>query len=688
MKINERSKLIINKLISANDFITAKEIANELGVSLKTITRQLADVEKILDSHNLYLERKTSKGMRLIGSRQEQLKLLELLEVKNQHEYTPIERQNIILSHLLKSQEPIKLLGLARLLNVTEATISNDLDKIEPKLKDMNINMIRRPGLGIYLEGLEKDIRKAIISHIYESLHSGNILEVLQKSSKNRIKTDADKFLLDLVDKNIIHKVEKAVEQSLKDKKYLLNNDFSGLIVHLTLAVQRLLNGDIIKIDGQFLKKLEATAEFKTAEGISKNINNAFNLEVPKEEIAYITMHLLGSRNLYQEGLVVKYDNFLLIKIAKEMITIAELKANLVIVKKSKLLIGLVKHLGPAVTRMKLNMEIRNPLLKEMKEKYPQWMSIAKEAIKPLEKAFKIFLPEAEIAYIAMHLGSAMEDVKLINEQYNILVACPTGIGTSKLLASQIKAKFSNLQIKGIISAVNIDYAFYKKENVDFIISTVEIDEPKIPTIVVNFMLNDIDINKIRRQMSFIEKRQETEFVKNSSGIRLSKKIDIMNCYGNCIKSILDNFIYWDNVDIKNANFLCEFVSFNVINSDSAVLNRALKERENKGSTVVDHLMILHTKSKVVKEPFIGVIKLKSSIEVDEYSVKSVLVLLVNDKADKEILSTIGYIPENIIENTNLLELFYEGSKEEILLELEKIYTKFIKERYLEIMEG
>lgn len=688
MKINERSKLIINKLISASNFITAKEIADDLNVSLKTITRQLADVEKILGSHDLYLERKTSKGMRLLGSKQDKLKLLELLEVKKQHEYTPIERQNIILSHLLKSQEPIKLLSLARLLNVTEATISNDLDKIEPKLKEMNIQMIRRQGLGIYLEGLEKDIRKAIISHIYESLHSGNILEVLQKASKNKIKTDADKFLLDLVDKNIIHKVEKAVEEGLKNKRMLLNQDFSGLIVHLTLAVQRLLNGDIIKIDENFLKKLESTAEFKIAEDISMNINKAFHLEVPKEEVAYITMHLLGSRNLYQDGLNAKYDNFLLIKIAKEMITIAEEQANLVIVKKSKLLIGLVKHLGPAVTRIRLNMEIRNPLLKEMKEKYPQWMSIAKVAIKPIEKEFKIFLPEAEIAYIAMHLGSAMEDVRLRNDQYNILVACPTGIGTSKLLASQIKAKFNNLQIKGIISAVNIDYDLYKKDNIDFIISTVEIENPEIPVIVVNFMLNNMDIDKIQRQMNFIEKKQETEFVKKSGNINLSKKIDMMNIYGKYVKAILNNFIYWDNVDVKNKIDLCDFVSSNIKVEDNLQLNKDLRERESKGSTVVGNLMILHTKSKVIRDLFIGIIKLKSQIKFDEYIIKSVLVLLVNDEADDKVLSTMGYISENLIENTILLDTFYEGTKAEIVLELEKIYTNFIKERYLEIMEG
>ncbi|MDQ9768626.1 hypothetical protein RFZ33_16280, partial [Acinetobacter baumannii] len=72
-------------------------------------------VEKIIGDFDLELERKTSKGMRLIGDEKQKQKLLEFLQVKNIHEYSPIERQNIILSQLLKNQEPIKLISLAKL---------------------------------------------------------------------------------------------------------------------------------------------------------------------------------------------------------------------------------------------------------------------------------------------------------------------------------------------------------------------------------------------------------------------------------------------------------------------------------------------------------------------------------------------------------------------------------------------
>ena len=122
--------------------------------------------------------------------------------------------------------------------------------KLSHGYKKMNMRLIRKPGLGVYLEGLEKDIRKAIISHIYENIHEQDIVNLLysKKTNNKKLISDADKFLLDLVDKNIIQKVEEAIKITLqKQDKNLSINAFSGLVVHLTLAVQRLLKGETIK---------------------------------------------------------------------------------------------------------------------------------------------------------------------------------------------------------------------------------------------------------------------------------------------------------------------------------------------------------------------------------------------------------------------------------------------------------
>ena len=116
MKINERSKFIINELIKRNTYVTASEIADLLQVSIKTVTRQLVNVEKILNENDLILERKTSKGMQIIGTEEQRQKMLEQIQSNGLHEYSPVERQNIVLSHLLKSQEPIKVIDFGKII--------------------------------------------------------------------------------------------------------------------------------------------------------------------------------------------------------------------------------------------------------------------------------------------------------------------------------------------------------------------------------------------------------------------------------------------------------------------------------------------------------------------------------------------------------------------------------------------
>lgn len=693
MKINERSKFIINKLIQTENYITASEIAEKLQVSNKTVVRQLGSVEKILVQHNLSLERKTGRGMRVIGALEDKERLLSLIaeKVNTRHEYSPAERCNIILSQLLKSQEPIKLIALSQLLNVTDATISNDLDKIEPWIRKMNMNLVRKPGLGVYLEGLEKDIRKAIISHIYENIHEQDILNLLysKKKKTNELTSDADKFLLDLVDKNIIQKVEEAVKATMQQQKSSLSmNAFSGLVVHLTLAVQRLLKGETIKIDTAFLGKIKQKKEFELAENIGENIEKVFQVKIPEEETAYITMHLLGARNNYEQDVDIQYSSFHLIRIAKDIVKIAQQESGISLLKKSRLLIGLYKHLKPAVMRIKMKMEIRNPLLQEMKEKYPKWMTLAKKAARPLEEELQTPLPEAEIAYLAMHLGAALEEANMQEQYFKVLVACPTGIGTSKLLATQLKREFSNLEIVAIVSAVNVDYDFYKHENVEFIISTVPIENAKLPVVVVDFMLNENDKTNIIHQMNI-----STVLKKNVEHVKVNYKLiyrlERIDRYIKYIHEVLTNFFYDEYIEIKDIDELCAKTS-HVISGEleRELLYHDLKNRESKGSTVLNKLMILHTKSKAVQSLHVGVIKLQNEYVLNKENISTILVLLAPDNAEQAALETIGYVSESLLESLNLLDILYEGSSKEIYGELEKIYTNYFKEKYKKVMEG
>ena len=83
-----------------------------------------------------------------------------------------------------------------------------------------------------------------------------------------------------------------------KERNYKLTDSaFVGLIVHLALAIVRIKKGDKITINQEFLKELKDSEEYLIASNLSINISEEFSINIPEDEIGYITMHIKGSRN-------------------------------------------------------------------------------------------------------------------------------------------------------------------------------------------------------------------------------------------------------------------------------------------------------------------------------------------------------------------------------------------------------
>ncbi len=122
------------------------------------------------------------------------------------------------------------------------------------------------------------------------------------------------------------------------------------------------------------------------------------------------------------------------------MIEYVQKESNTYLLQDDKILVNLAIHLEPAIKRMIMGMEIRNPLLNEIMENYPQIFNLSKKASSIIEKEFNVKVPDAEVGYIALHIGGALERVN--NYIYKVVVICPSGIGASRLLSTKISNEF------------------------------------------------------------------------------------------------------------------------------------------------------------------------------------------------------------------------------------------------------
>ena len=170
MKTSARAIAIIQCLLEGGETVTAGTIAKELGVSSKTISRELPKVEMMLKAYGLKLIRKTGAGLRLDGDISRLEEMRENVMHTKLSAYTPQQRQIILAGQLLQSTEPIKLFALASMLRVTDGTVSHDLDKLEAWFQERRLLLVRRPGLGAYVKGSEQDIRRALVEIIYANL--------------------------------------------------------------------------------------------------------------------------------------------------------------------------------------------------------------------------------------------------------------------------------------------------------------------------------------------------------------------------------------------------------------------------------------------------------------------------------------------------------------------------------------
>lgn len=163
-----------------------------------------------------------------------------------------------------------------------------------------------------------------------------------------------------------------------------------------------------------------------------------------------------------------------------------------------ELLLAMSLHLKPAISRYKFKMNIRNPMLEDIKSKYRLSFDAALIGAQVVQERMGIAIGENEIGYLALHIEVAQERKKKNKKQVpSCLIVCASGLGSAQLLMYKLQNEFGRqVNIVGTTEYYNLyQHSF---DNIDFIISTIPI-EKKVPVPVINVstILGETDLSKI-----------------------------------------------------------------------------------------------------------------------------------------------------------------------------------------------
>ena len=680
MELTARMRAILSALLAADGYVPAERIASEVGVSARTITREMHGLEMTLMPYGIALLRRTGAGFMLAGTAKALADLRKHMteDADTQRELSPEQRRSVLVSRLLMADEPLKLFTLARLLNVTDSTVSHDLDRLQPFLAEQGITLVRRPGLGVYVEGAERDIRSALVRIIHDRMDEVELLALVADDGAEGAAFAADRALLGLVDGARVRTIDDIVAEETQGRD-IPDAARVGLVVHLALAVQRMQQGDAIAMNAEALGRLCQTEEFHAAQTIADRLEGAFSLTVPEAEVGYITMHLLGARSVPLPLGAGRVDNFRLVQIAQSIIRRAAEKSGAPLLRNRSLLTGLVQHLAPALHRLKLHMDIRNPLLAQMEEEHPELMELARYAAVMMEEEAGVPLPADEIAYIAMHLGAALTEASGDRPVVRVLVACPTGLGTSRLLASRIRRSYEHIRVVGELSSLALTEREIQRREADFVVSTVPLPQLSVPVVVASVFLTAADRAQIDAVLAACTPHHVS--VQMEKPLFTAAMAELHRLSG-AVHAVLAGLVLREGDGAQSVEDLAYSAAQLLLSEKSAVeeLAAAILRREQIAPTfVAPHVILLHARITHTGEPHFGVLRLAEPLSCGEEMIRMALVMCAPKEGDAGAI-VLGRIAAQIAERPAFMDILAQGSGEEIRRELEYVLEEYVRE--------
>ncbi|WP_374717383.1 BglG family transcription antiterminator [Neobacillus sp.] len=704
MYISARERQILDILLTANHEVTVKDLAEQIGVSGRTVHRDLKNVEDILKEYGLILKKKSGVGIQITGDKAK-IRELELFLFNLSHtEYTPEERQTIIFCELLESNGPVKLLGLANDLNVTIATVSADLTKLEDRLHSFGLKLIRRRGYGVEIEGDESSKRSAMSHLISAYVDESEILsfarEHIQKRSTQHINTISER-LLGIVEKNKLIIVEKIVDSIIQELPYsMADSAYIGLVVHLALAIERLQKGEGIEINKEYLEYQQSTKEYKFAQKIARQLGQVFDINIPEAEVAYITMHLKGAKLRYDNENFIEDSSLQVAIKTKSLIEMVGKLTGTDLSDNRPLFEGLVVHLKPAIYRMKQKMGISNPLLDKIKQDYKDLFLIVKQAADEVFKDLNV--PDEEIGYLVMHFGAALMSAKDFSN-LKTLIICSSGIGTSKLLATRLQREFP--EIKDIQNVSVMEFKKMNPKDYQLILSTIPIPGYDSDYIVVSPFLNKDEIDKIRffinehkimngseKNLSFARKHP----TERKSTDQLIVEMKSIKDYADTIATILEGFEVIHAADSETVTDIIQQTCSRLMEKqwiqNANEVAEAIFEREKLGGLGIPEtsMALYHARSVHVIKPTFVINYTDSPIKVigmdqKDMEINVLLLMLSPVHTSEKSLEVLSYLSSLLIESQETMDTFQSHDYSRISALLAAKFEQFFNDKIKEL---
>lgn len=674
MLLTKRSGDIIRVLIRfpQDKPITTAIISDELHISSRSIQRELPTVEKWLTAKGFRFVRKRSVGLFLDEPDDRRRELLTLLDATGTDIPSADDRHNRqrqLLHALLFAREPVKSLTFMDQFGISEGTLTSDLNQIEKWFDKYHLRLVRRQGLGIFLTGSETARRQAVTSHL--------------KDQKAIPEAEISESITDSV-AQIVSDGARTLHLNLSDNGYLRLN------IYLSYSVCRIRQGEYITAEEAAFEDLTMEPEFAVAEYLMQKLRQTFRLPIIESETRYLAIFLTGIRiwSAEQRDLTSKRD-FDVHQITLALIQNVSEILDIDFGSDPQLARELGMHIQPAIGRIRAGIPIENPLLEDIQNRYDEIYQACTAGCISLSASYGLpSFPPSEVGFISIYFSMALDRRAKLARRISVIIVCPTGIGSSRLLAENLHKAYPDLDIRGTTSAFHIDPEELAQNDIDLIISTVRLDTT-YRYIYVSPLLNRQDRMLLDSKFQLIlsqksdrgphaeKKVPETSFTR--------KDIHFVSRTGAEIEYLLDHIRIGRAPVLQERHEILAYAAslFSDTPEMESHFYEILKKRDQIADTYMKpfHALLLHGKSPDIMHPCFGYVHLEPPIYENARIILGAIVTFIPENDPDQVSAPIvSEIIGSLMEQPELLKALREDDDERFTLLLETSLMKFYKE--------
>lgn len=629
MLTKRQIEILLNLFSNLDAPVSLQVFTDQFHLSLRSIQTDIAEIKETIKEHGLYIENnKNCICMSITNQETANIFMNSIIQDYNLNQFFEDQSSRIsyIISRLLDSNDYLKSADLADEMYISRSQISNDIKLAKNMLSSYHLTLISKPYYGIKIIGKENDIRNYIIQ---EKLKIKNLVcdEITHSFSSHEHIDDIN---------NIVIKI-------LTHSHYIISDiALQNLILHIVTAVNRIKSGHLIHMDSLNISPVYAHV-IEISKNILEKCADIYNFEFNDDEIFFLALNLYGKREFdKQEFITDEINNLVFLGLYKiKEIFGLDFTSNL------NLRISLGLHILPLLTRINTNMQLRNIMTFNIKQKYTLAYDLASTFTNTIIPSDKKILDD-EIAYVALHFVNYIDE-NSPQKKKRMLIISSLRRSETILLQNNILRNFPSIKEVKIISKNSLSTTNVNNYNV---ICTTEndifINNNKIQKI--SYFLNDTDIKKIELLLD---------------GFNGPK--DILDCFS-------EDLFYYGDAPSKNAviKWLYEMAYKQGLADEK--LYHSIMNHESVTSTYFgNYLAIPHPEIFLSETSFISVAILPKPILWDDEYVDIVFLVSIQ-KNNPNAFKLWSYLSFLISNNTTLEEIKKEPTFQNLSKVISKIY--------------